>query len=547
MRRYVTFSLIISIALFALSCRNNPSITMLLNKVEDNIELHPDSSLNILNSLQLRDINKHEDKARYALLKSMALDKNYIDVTNDSLISVALSYYEKHGTADEKLKSYYYNGVIYRNKEDYEGAMRNYILAEQFHKECRDYISVGRLFNAKAYLNSILFRDDQAMISNKLAAYYYMKGKDTIRYITAMNNMTSLLLSSPKTDSLNIYFDRIKQYERYMTPRQRSNYFANLINYKIIVSDTTLRKTIEEQQKTFRDNTYGFYWIILARAYHKLGEYKLAIDALNTYKENNKKLNNLYYYYSSLIYNSLGDYKRAYEYLKDFQYLSDKKDYKIITSDAKMLEERFIAQEKDLKRRYHIIILSLSVVIILAMMFLLYRYFSALSARQREKIQIMQKQKEQLYEEYEKAIHEKNNLVEIIENNKIDPNIKQLLQQRIDVLNKFIVYNISGINLELAKASLKELLSNNTEFIKSTKLSFEITHPKFISYLQENNLSDDEMCYCCLYCIGLNGNEIANYLDIKYFYKRSSSIRKKLNIENVNIDKFLINKLEELS
>lgn len=107
MRRYVTFSLIISIALFALSCRNNPSITMLLNKVEDNIELHPDSSLNILNSLQLRNINKHEDKARYALLKSMALDKNYIDVTNDSLISVALSYYEKHGTADEKLKSYY--------------------------------------------------------------------------------------------------------------------------------------------------------------------------------------------------------------------------------------------------------------------------------------------------------------------------------------------------------------------------------------------------------------------------------------------------------
>lgn len=520
---------------------------MLLNKVEDNIELHPDSSLNILNSLQLRDINKHEDKARYALLKSMALDKNYIDVTNDSLISVALSYYEKHGTADEKLKSYYYNGVIYRNKEDYEGAMRNYILAEQFHKECRDYISVGRLFNAKAYLNSILFRDDQAMISNKLAAYYYMKGKDTIRYITAMNNITSLLLSSPKTDSLNIYFDRIKQYERYMTPRQRSNYFANLINYKIIVSDTTLRKTIEEQQKTFRDNTYGFYWIILARAYHKLGEYKLAIDALNTYKENNKKLNNLYYYYSSLIYNSLGDYKRAYEYLNDFQYLSDKKDYKIITSDAKMLEERFIAQEKDLKRRYHIIILSLSVVIILAMMFLLYRYFSALSARQREKIQIMQKQKEQLYEEYEKAIHEKNNLVEIIENNKIDPNIKQLLQQRIDVLNKFIVYNISGINLELAKASLKELLSNNTEFVKSTKLSFEITHPKFISYLQENNLSDDEMCYCCLYCIGLNGNEIANYLDIKYFYKRSSSIRKKLNIENTNIDKFLMNKLEELS
>ena len=109
-----------------------------------------------------------------------------------------------------------------------------------------------------------------------------------------------------------------------MTPRQRSNYFANLINYKILISDTTLRETIEEQQKTFKDNTYGFYWVILARAYHKLGEHKLAIDALNTYKQNNKKLNNLYYYYSSLVYNSLGDYKRAYEYLNDYQHISDK-------------------------------------------------------------------------------------------------------------------------------------------------------------------------------------------------------------------------------
>ena len=130
MRRYVTFSLIISIALFALSCRNNPSITMLLNKVEDNIELHPDSSLNILNSLQLRDINKHEDKARYALLKSMALDKNYIDIKTDSIIAPAVKYYECHGSKEERFLCNYYHARIYENAGDVKSALLAAVKAE---------------------------------------------------------------------------------------------------------------------------------------------------------------------------------------------------------------------------------------------------------------------------------------------------------------------------------------------------------------------------------------------------------------------------------
>jgi len=44
-------------------------------------------------------------EAKYALLLSQALDKNYIDLQSDSIIAPAVRYYENHGTPDERLKT----------------------------------------------------------------------------------------------------------------------------------------------------------------------------------------------------------------------------------------------------------------------------------------------------------------------------------------------------------------------------------------------------------------------------------------------------------
>lgn len=62
----------------------------------------------------------------YALLLSIALDKNYIDVTNDSIIAPAVKNYAKHGSADEKLKTRYYWGCIAMNE-----SQRNLYYANQ--------------------------------------------------------------------------------------------------------------------------------------------------------------------------------------------------------------------------------------------------------------------------------------------------------------------------------------------------------------------------------------------------------------------------------
>lgn len=91
-------------------------------------------------------------------------------------------------------------------------------------------------------------------------------------------------------------------------------------------------------------------------------------------------------------------------------------------------------------------------------------------------------------------------------------------------------------------------MENREEFMESTKKTFMISHPKFIDYLHKANLTEWEIGCCCLYCIGLNGAEISEYLNRKAIYNVNGVIRQKLNIPRgkTQIDIFLKQKMREL-
>ena len=67
----------------------------------------PDSAKIILESIDPKALHTRAGKARFALLYSQALDKNYIDVDRDTLISRALKYYRHRGNAHDRALAYY--------------------------------------------------------------------------------------------------------------------------------------------------------------------------------------------------------------------------------------------------------------------------------------------------------------------------------------------------------------------------------------------------------------------------------------------------------
>lgn len=537
-----------SITLFVGCLSPNKETTAILDKAEQCIEHHPDSSLQMLNTLQLSSLSTHKGRARYALLKSMAMDKNYIDATSDSLTSIALAYYKKHGTPDDKLKAYYYNGRICRNNKDYEGAMANYLNAEKYVKDCKDYVSVGRLYNAKTVIYKEIFNLDMAIKPTEMSGLYYLKGGDTVRYITSLNNMTAIFLTLNKYDSVGVCFSRIEDLEKYMTIRQKNSYYINLINYKIAKSDSTLTHIVEEYINCFTDKS-KISWRVVADAYLKMGKAEMAYLALKNADGFNNAQNSegVYHYTAYEVYRTLGDYRSALDHLEKYQSMSSSKDLNILRSDTKFLEERYYAQKKELEHKYYIVILLMGVIMFMMLLVISVRYYRDLNNRRMLKLQEMEEQKNVLSNQYEKALSEQRKLRSLLIKQSFNENLRRTVEERLEILNNFIVSNISGIDMDKSLQELARYMENNEEFLQSTRKSFELTHPKFISYLTKKKLTEWEIGCCCLYCTGLNGNEIANYLDVKYFYKHSSIIRKKLGIQSVNIDTFLMDKAKELS
>lgn len=115
--RYYRLLLVLSFGVAASYSSRRMAIN--LSDIKSYIEEHPDSALTVLESLPNGDLNSRELRARYSLLYAMALDKNYIDTTDVSIIQPAVQYFKNHGTTDEKMKAYYYQGIAYLRQDQH--------------------------------------------------------------------------------------------------------------------------------------------------------------------------------------------------------------------------------------------------------------------------------------------------------------------------------------------------------------------------------------------------------------------------------------------
>lgn len=77
------------------SCVHTSDADRIMDQAEAHLETHPDSAFVVLDSLDRRDLNSPELRARHALLYSIALEKCGIAMTSDSIINIAVDYYSK--------------------------------------------------------------------------------------------------------------------------------------------------------------------------------------------------------------------------------------------------------------------------------------------------------------------------------------------------------------------------------------------------------------------------------------------------------------------
>lgn len=120
-----------------------------LDIAESLLQPRPDSSLAIMESIDGNDLRTREEKARYALLMSAALDKNYVEVTSDSLIRIAVDYYSIRKDQQRRMMAYYYLGLVLDSAEDYTAAILSLEKAEKDAIVIDDHLYAGLISRTK--------------------------------------------------------------------------------------------------------------------------------------------------------------------------------------------------------------------------------------------------------------------------------------------------------------------------------------------------------------------------------------------------------------
>ena len=546
--------LLIITAITIVSCNDarKSETFRLLEDVDSYIEARPDSALAVLEGIDVEDLGSREEKAKYALLMSMALDKNYIDRTDFEVLQPAIDYYEDHGTATDKLRTFYYQGRIYQNGGDDENSLASMIKSMELGDNSDDILTKARNLYTQGYIYSTLYNWDKVIETSLIAADIYLQSGRIDNYLNCITRIINSYALKSDYDKAAEYITICNEYLPIADNSTKSYFYSTCLvclsdkNDKQFVSDLLDKyfETVPERQVD---------GLGIARAYSAIEEYDKALRTLlemSTSEYQNREVQ----YYAALaqIYENKRMPEDALCAYKKYIEVSDSLDLIIFEQDTKFVEERHNLEvqtykEREAKNNRTIIILICIIALLVALM-VIYFIRKQLKIRTAEKkqLEIEKKRYEQLYAD---AIAERDALTKMIEDSSVKDETKAVIRERLEVLNKVIISHITDTSSANKKAfqELEALVADRDSFIESTRLTIEGNNPEFIAALKKQGLTDEEINICCLYVIGLKGKDIKAYTSQPRHYNQSADIRHKLGLteNDTNLSIFLREMLEK--
>lgn len=521
------------------SCDRHGTAWNEMDKAENLMDAKPDSALVVLENIPASSVKGKEAAARYALLKSIALDKNCIDTTTFDVLQPAIDYYIKNGKPDEKLRTYYYQGRIYQNKGDDDSAMRSFMNGCDLRHGVTDSLLLAHTLVAQGTLYFKQYKINDFVHYNMEAAKLYKTiGKDILAIKSYTNALDGYVMQNnkPAADSLmSICVPMVKK-----NPEGEAFLFPSLLSYTVnFCSSDEIKEVLTEYQnmELTTDET-----MIFAEGYSKIGEYDKAMALISNINPAENTWDSLKYASIKIdILERQGKYKEAFTLYRDYSaslehYQKELLSQDLLFSDKKhQLEMKSLMEIQDRDRIIWGTLCGIFALVILVG-WLYYRGYRSktkhiLTEKENKNLRLEQ---ENLRLEIDQLEDERDNLKELQkEQSELSKPIKDVIKNRLDLLNGLLAKEITNNDryAEPYNKWIDTVRNDKKKFMDSTRLAFAASHPKFIEHLEQHGLSANEINYLCLYAIGLRGKEVGEYIQTKRHYIVSHEIRKKLGID----------------
>ncbi|MDR1202816.1 MAG: hypothetical protein LBL58_14475, partial [Tannerellaceae bacterium] len=175
--------------------------------VENLMESRPDSVLALLDSIPSPEKMSKAHYAEYCLLLTEARDKNYYTFMSDSLIRVAVVYYEGVKDARKLSKAYYYMGRVHQELQEIPYALEYYRKAERaagVHVD--DTKLASRIYNSMGSIYTQLHLYADAMVAYEKAEHYLYACKDSVGVPFVWRNIARIYRVTEQSDSAVFYY-----------------------------------------------------------------------------------------------------------------------------------------------------------------------------------------------------------------------------------------------------------------------------------------------------------------------------------------------------
>ena len=195
------------IVLFLSGCSEKSDTHNIFSTAEQLMNTQPDSSLHLLEKIDSKQLVTKEGKARYALLYSQALDKNYIDVTNDSLINIAVDYYkEKSEHKYYSMLSHYYKARVEYNRKSYSQSIVTAAIAEKLAQEIEDYFYLGLIYRCFSDNYNRAFNAVEELRYIKKSCEYFRRSGNRLHEKYSLMDLANIYVSvRDNTGSINTF------------------------------------------------------------------------------------------------------------------------------------------------------------------------------------------------------------------------------------------------------------------------------------------------------------------------------------------------------
>ena len=570
MRNIAVIFILLTILVLS-ACSESHDVSKQLSQADNLMSIRPDSAISLLRSMNTQKINSRKHKAKYALLYTQALDKNYIDVDKDTLIRIATKYYTHNGNANDKALTYYYSGRIYENRHSIDTALLQYLQAEEYVKKTDNtYLkallanAIGLIYQVRLFRNlskekflesATLFQKignkqnaarsymgaaDACMVMKEYAhaIHYQNEAEEQIRDLNVPSLGLAIALSRAK-----IYIDQLDDpksalsilhsaYDKYSSGSAPKSHYFTLGDIYLKLNQI--------------DSTLSYIAPLLS---------EIHLKAPRTQAET--------YYLAGCVMEKKAQHRQAYEYnnealkIIDSLYFADK-DQSIYILQERYLSDQLTLRNKYLRKlaKYQFIVAVLLLIGLLAVSFWLIN-------RRHKKIMLQ----EQQLAEYKATVlnlNEEYKQLQSIQENFNDKNaddyLKRILGKRLSFLQNILELTITySYDKELHFNKMKQLLANDNKQEVSVLAIFrdmvDAKEPGILNFLHNKypDLSEQDIDLYCLTCLDISvpATSLVLGLSPKTVYNRRNNIRKKMSITSESIgfkDHFLslCNELHEI-